>query len=99
MGVDSILAALVLRLQRRPGAKLRAKTIDLQKAYKNLPVSLDAFRDSYLMVFEPGFDKPRIFRSKVLVFGARASVGLLPNSRWDLVRWLWIVFALDVLLR
>ena len=74
MGVDSILAALVLRLQKRPGAKLRAKTIDLRKAYKNLPVSLDALRDSHLMVFEPGNDKPRIFRSKVLVFGARASV-------------------------
>ena len=41
MGVDAILAALVLRMRSRPCVKLRAKTIDLRKAYKNLSVSLD----------------------------------------------------------
>ena len=74
MGVDAILAALVLRMRSKTCVKLRAKTIDLRKAYKNLPVSLDALRDSHLMVFDPLSGRPQVFRSRVLVFGARASV-------------------------
>ena len=74
MGVDAILASIAHRVRGNPGVSLRAKTIDLRKAYKNLPVSERAMSDSHLLIFEPGANKPLVYRSKVLVFGARASV-------------------------
>ena len=74
MGVDAILASIAHRVRGNPGVSLRAKTIDLRKAYKNLPVSERAMSDSHLLIFEPGTNKPLVYRSKVLVFGARASV-------------------------
>ena len=42
MGVDAILAALAFRDQAWGREELRAKTIDLRKAYKNLPLSEEA---------------------------------------------------------
>ena len=74
MGIDAIVAGLVHRLRQKPGAHLSAKTIDLRKAYKNLPVSGPALQDSHLMVFDPDTNEPQVFLSKVLPFGARASV-------------------------
>ena len=74
MGTDAIVAGLVHRLRQKPGAHLSAKTIDLRKAYKNLPVSGPALQDSHLMVFDPDTNEPQVFLSKVLPFGARTSV-------------------------
>lgn len=74
MGVDAILASIAHRVRGRPGTPLRAKTIDLRKAYKNLPVSKQALSDSHLLIFEPVTNRPLVYRSKVLVFGARPSV-------------------------
>ena len=39
-----------------------------------LPLSSSALSDSHLMIFEPATNRPLVFKSKVLVFGARASV-------------------------
>ncbi len=77
-GVDFIIAALSHRLNLCRAAHrvpdLRAKTVDLRKAYKQLPISLDSLNDSFLCVKEPSSGKPLIFNCKVLPFGARAAV-------------------------
>ena len=77
-GVDFILAALSHRLNLCRAASrvpdLRAKTVDLRKAYKQLPISLDSLNDSFLCVKEPSSGKPLVFNCKVLPFGARAAV-------------------------
>ena len=77
-GVDFILAALSHRLNLCRAANrvpdLRAKTVDLRKAYKQLPISLDSLNDSFLCVKEPSSGKPLVFNCKVLPFGARAAV-------------------------
>ena len=81
-GVDFIIAALSHRLNLCRAANrapdLRAKTVDLRKAYKQLPISLDSLNDSFLCVKEPSSGKPLIFNCRVLPFGARAAVRLLP---------------------
>ena len=59
MGVDQICAALVKRMRIRPRKRLACKTIDLRKAYKNLPISQQAMRDSYIAVFSPGEGVPQ----------------------------------------
>ena len=74
MGVDQICAALVRRMQTRPSDQLVCKTIDLRKAYKNLPISEDALQDAYIAVFSPSDGVPQAFQSLVLPFGARAAV-------------------------
>ena len=74
MGVDAILAALAFRDQAWGREELRAKTIDLRKAYKNLPLSEEATRDAYLCVLCPTDGQPRAFQTLVLPFGARAAV-------------------------
>ena len=67
-GVDFIIAALSHRLNLCRAASrvpdLKAKTVDLRKAFKQLPISLDSLNDG----------KPQIFNCKVLPFGARAAV-------------------------
>ena len=50
------------------------KTIDLRKAYKNLPLSEEALGDSYMCVLDPSSGNPRAFQSLILPFGARAAV-------------------------
>lgn len=74
MGVDSICATLVRRMQVRPGDSLVCKTIDLRKAYKNLPISEEALGDAYICVYSPEDGSPRAFQTLVLPFGARAAV-------------------------
>ena len=77
-GVDFIIAALSHRLNLCRDANrvpdLKAKTVDLRKAYKQLPISLASLNDSFLCVKEPSSGKPQIFNCKVLPFGARAAV-------------------------
>eukprot|EP00435_Cladocopium_sp_Y103_P052177 s900_g16.t1 len=74
MGVDQICAALVKRMQLRPEGSLVCKTIDLRKAYKNLPISEAALRDAYICVLSPTSGQPEAFQTMVLPFGARAAV-------------------------
>ena len=74
MGVDQICAALVKRMRIQPGCDLVCKTIDLRKAYKNLPISETALGDAYIAVYSPDAGVPLAFQTKVLPFGARAAV-------------------------
>ena len=74
MSVDAILATLAYRDQAWGREELRAKTIDLRKAYKNLPLSEEATEDAYLCVLCPTDGQPRAFQTLVLPFGARAAV-------------------------
>lgn len=77
-GVDFIIAGLAyrLRLRRKRGVShdLKAKTVDLRKAYKQLPISLQSLNDAYLCVQDPDSGKPQIFSCRTLPFGARAAV-------------------------
>ena len=79
-GIDFILAAVSYRLKalrdRSMDSELCAKTIDLRKAYKQLPLSEGSLSAGYLCVKVPsnkggGFE---LYRCKVLPFGARAAV-------------------------
>eukprot|EP00435_Cladocopium_sp_Y103_P025259 s2284_g6.t1 len=74
MGIDQICAALVKRMRLRSRESLVCKTIDLRKAYKNLPLSEPALKDSYICVLSPSTGVPEAFQTLVLPFGARAAV-------------------------
>ena len=77
-GVDCIVAGLIHRSRqaRVLGIReiLKAKTIDLRKAYKQLPLSEKALHDSWICVLNPETKRPEAFRSRVLPFGSRPSV-------------------------
>ena len=61
--------------ERKAKCQLAAKTWDLKAAYKQLPLSDDAFeRDSYFGIFDPRNAKPAVFKQRALPFGSRASV-------------------------
>ena len=61
--------------ERKAKCQLAAKTWDLKAAYKQLPLSDDAFeRDSYFVIFDPRSAKPAVFKQRALPFGSRASV-------------------------
>ena len=58
-----------------PEDALVAKCWDLSDAYKQVPLSDEAFDlDSYLAVFDPGTSSAKIFKQRVLPFGSVASV-------------------------
>lgn len=58
-----------------PHNGLQAKCWDLSDAYKQVPLSDEAFDlDSYLAVYDPSDSTAKIFEQKVLPFGAVASV-------------------------
>ena len=77
-GVDTIVAGICRRISSRPDGSepedLVACTIDLRKAYKQLPVSAESLNDCFLCVHNPEHDQPSIYRTRVLPFGARAAV-------------------------
>ena len=77
-GIDTILAAAAYRVRRGRKLGLResltAETVDLRKAYKQLPTSSSSLPDACLCVLDPATNCPQIFRSSVLPFGARAAV-------------------------
>ena len=77
-GVDSILAGLILRImlprKRGQSSNLKLRTIDLRKAYKQLPLSEDALLDAHICVHNPHTGLPEIFQTRVLPFGARPAV-------------------------
>ena len=74
MSVDTIAAGILRRMHICGGSRLTSKTIDLRKAYKNLPLSKAALNDSYIVLFDPSKNKPVAYQSLVLPFGARAAV-------------------------
>ena len=74
MGIDMVLAALAMRYRKWGADPLVGKTIDLRKAYKNLPLSEEALGDAYICVMDPSDGNPKAFQSLVLPFGARAAV-------------------------
>ncbi|CAE7340175.1 unnamed protein product [Symbiodinium sp. CCMP2592] len=77
-GVDTIVAGICRRITSRPEQaepeELVACTVDLRKAYKQLPVSLESLNDCFLCVHNPECNQPSIYRTRVLPFGARAAV-------------------------
>ena len=77
-GVDMVVAAMIYRVRamKRLGKDpdLRARAIDLRKAYKQLPLSDNALKDSFVCVYNPASGQPEIFQCLVLPFGAKPSV-------------------------
>ena len=65
-GVDVIVASLCLRirLERKLGRSpnLVSRTIDLRKAYKQLPISESALSDAFLCVYNPQKGEPEAFQ-------------------------------------
>ena len=78
MGSTPSIAAAAYRVRKGRKMGLReslvAKTVDLRKAYKQLPIASSSLPDAFLCVLEPTSGCPQIFRSSVLPFGARAAV-------------------------
>ena len=74
MGIDAILATMILRCKLMPGEQLLGKAYDLRKAYKNLPLSMEALNDAFICIYSKLHNKPMAFQSRVLPFGARAAV-------------------------
>ena len=77
--IDHIAAMVTLWLRRLEDAKtkkqLMAKCWDLEDAYKQVPLSQEAFAlDSYLVVYNPRKQAPEVYRQRVLPFGSVASV-------------------------
>jgi len=71
------MIACILRQTETRSLKpdLVAKTWDLADAYKQIPLSDQAFsQDAYLVVFCPATNKAEVFQQKVLPFGSVASV-------------------------
>ena len=77
-GVDFIVASICERIKKLQvlglPSNLVAKTVDLRKAYKQLPIDLKSLDDSYLCVRVPGEKRFEIYQCVVLLFGARAAV-------------------------
>ena len=63
----------ILRKSQRT-AQLLLRTIDLRKAYKQLPLSEAALGDAYICVLNPRTGVPELYQSQVLPFGAKPSV-------------------------
>ena len=76
--ISVIAAGILLRLRgsRKYGRKekLKMKTVDLRKAYKQLPLSEAALHDSYICVLNPDSMQPEIYQTLVLPFGAKPAV-------------------------
>ena len=78
--VDHIAAMISRKMESESksfhcGRALVAKCWDLASAYKQVPLSDEAFEmDSYLVVFNPKTQSPEIYKQKVLPFGSIASV-------------------------
>ena len=78
-GVDHIagMGAAFIKAFASQGRQqaLVAKCWDLAAAYKQIPLSDEAYElDSYIVVYNPETDRPEIFQQAVLPFGSVASV-------------------------
>ena len=77
--IDHVAAMVTLWLKRLEDAdrtmSLEAKCWDLEDAYKQIPLSQEAYKlDAFLCVYNPRTQQPQIFRQRVLPFGSVASV-------------------------
>ena len=72
--VSGILLRCKLLRKTRQAASLVMRTIDLRKAYKQLPLSERALQDAYICVLNPHSGEPELFQSQVLPFGSKSSV-------------------------
>ena len=70
-----VAAALCLELLRTSGQDVwLGKTFDLASAYRQLGVAPDSYWVSYIAVFDPNAQGPRVFAMRALPFGANRSV-------------------------
>eukprot|EP00435_Cladocopium_sp_Y103_P036446 s2670_g9.t1 len=76
--VDTVdeVAAMIKRCMQvhGPGCKLLGRTYDLRKAYRQLGVSADHYKFSWISVWSPEHECVKLFRMKGLPFGGTASV-------------------------
>ena len=68
------ITAAILMFMRRSDADLVGKTIDLKSAYRQLPLSTEALRMSFVAVKCPRTGQVMLFRLLCLPFGAVAAV-------------------------
>lgn len=78
-GIDHIacLCASLMASAQRNGTQMQlvSKCWDLAAAYKQIPLSDDAYEtDSYIVIFNPSTGGPEVYRQAVLPFGSIASV-------------------------
>lgn len=97
-GVDTICAMLGLwhQLANEGDAQLHLKTCDLHKAYKQLCVSGDALKDTFLAVWNPHKKQTEVYGQYVLPFGSCASVHAFCRTSYalwkigtTLLRFMW----------
>ena len=86
---DVIVAGVLKRLELSSlGAiDLKARAIDLRKAYKQLPLSEEALADAYICVADDSGGEPKVYSCSVLPFGAKAAVQgfcRASNALWHL---------------
>ncbi len=103
--IDHIAAMVACWMRNgsiKPEDILVAKRLDLSDAYRQLPLSDDAFDlDSYLAVYDTYSESDKIFKQSVLPFGSIASVTAVPESHSlsgaSLLRLLWSLYFDDFL--
>eukprot|EP00435_Cladocopium_sp_Y103_P068295 s649_g31.t1 len=81
------VVAMVLELGRWPGMRWSGKTLDLSKAYKQLPV-LPAHRDLAVVHFKDEAKRPVFYVPNALMFGSTAAVyafNRVSRSIWFLI--------------
>ena len=73
--IAAMLACWMRNFPNKPDDGLVAKCWDLSDAYKQVPLSDEAFElDLYLAVYDPDSKVAKIFKQRVLPFGSIASV-------------------------
>ena len=83
--VGSLLRAWFSRCEAASKPSLLwSRTFDLKSAYRQLPLSEDAFRHAVLSVFCPETKQPSLFQLKCLPFGATASVSHFLRAAYSL---------------
>ena len=71
----ALLITKLSRVARRKGLKeLFGKTADLKSAYRQLAISDESLRFSYLAVYDPTEDKAKVFRQLAVPFGSTKAV-------------------------
>ena len=71
----ALLITKLSRVARKKGLKeLFGKTADLKSAYRQLAIADGSLRFSYLAVYDPTDDKPKVFRQLAVPFGSTKAV-------------------------
>ena len=71
----ALLITKLSRVARKKGLKeLFGKTADLKSAYRQLAIADESLRFSYLAVYDPTEDKPKVFRQLAVPFGSTKAV-------------------------